>query len=385
MNPLYQRYADTLENLAQQGNYRVFKQIEHFGSAIQVNGQRMLNLSGNDYLGLALDHSLKQQFIQHYPLEQQHLTSSSSRLLTGNFAEYQLLEDELQQAFGRSSLLFNSGYHMNIGILPAIADANTLIISDQLIHASIIDGIRLSKAQKQRYPHQDLATLEQLLHAAQHNPAVAQVIVVTESVFSMDGDISDLRHLVSLKKRYPKVMLYVDEAHAIGVYGATGLGVAEHMQCIADIDFLVGTFGKALASVGGYLICDAVIREYLINCSRSLIFSTAQAPITMAWTRFLFTKMRGMQARREHLANLSQQLRQHLVAKALPCITHSHIVPLIYGENQKTVDKAMQMQQHGFYVLPIRPPTVAHGSARVRICLHAELRWSQIEPLLELL
>ena len=382
MNPLYQSYADTLDQLKAQGNYRFFKQIERDGQFIHLNGKRMLNLSSNDYLGLAETADLKTEFLDTYQIEQQHFTSSSSRLLTGNFEEYEQLEASLSQAFGRSSLLFNSGYHMNIGILPALCDAKTLIISDELIHASIIDGIRLTKAQKQRYAHQNLAELEQLLMSAMHDEAIDKIIIVTESVFSMDGDVTDLQQLVAFKQKYAKVMLYVDEAHAIGVYGERGLGCAEAQACIAEVDFLVGTFGKALASIGGYLICDQVIREFLINKMRSLIFSTAQAPINMAWTNFIFQRMMRMSERRENLLNISAQLKNEVVNRGLSCPTQSHIIPVIYGENQTAVDKAMQMQDAGFYVLPIRPPTVAQGTARVRICLHADLQWLQLEALL---
>lgn len=342
----------------------------------------MLNLSSNDYLGLAQNEALKQQFFDLYPVETRHLTSSSSRLLTGNFPEYEQLEASLSQAFGRASLLLNSGYHMNIGILPALTDSKTLIISDELIHASIIDGIRLSKAQKQRYAHQDLAQLEQLLVQASNRDEIEKIMVVTESVYSMDGDITNLNALVALKQKYAKVMLYVDEAHAIGVYGDKGLGCAEQQNCIADIDFLVGTFGKALASVGGYLICDEIIREFLINKMRSLIFSTAQPPLNMAWTNFIFHYMQQMQDKRQHLLQISQKLKQAVLDRGFACPTDSHIIPVIYGENQIAVDKALQMQQAGFYVLPIRPPTVAEGTARVRISLDANLSWSQLEPLI---
>ena len=382
MNPLYQSYADTLDQLKAQGNYRFFKQIERDGQFIHLNGKRMLNLSSNDYLGLAENVELKTEFLDTYPIEKQHFTSSSSRLLTGNFEEYKQLEENLSQAFGRSSLLFNSGYHMNIGILPALCDAKTLIISDELIHASIIDGIRLTKSRKQRYAHQNLTELEQLLITAMDNEAIDKIIIVTESVFSMDGDVTDVQQLVAFKQKYAKVMLYVDEAHAIGVYGERGLGCAEAQACIAEVDFLVGTFGKALASIGGYLICDQVIREFLINKMRSLIFSTAQAPINMAWTNFIFQRMMRMPEQRKNLLNISAKMKDEVVNRGLSCPTQSHIIPVIYGENQTAVDKAMQMQDAGFYVLPIRPPTVAQGTARVRICLHADLQWLQLEALL---
>lgn len=382
MTNVYQTYADQLEQLRQKDSFRFFKKIERHGQDIVLNQQKMLNLSSNDYLGLAHDQALKARFIDENPLKNQHLTSSSSRLLTGNFEEYEILEAKLSQAFGRTSLLFNSGYHMNLGILPAVADARTLIISDELIHASMIDGIRLSKAQKQRYQHQDLAELTQKIQQASDNTEIDRIIIATESVYSMDGDVTDLNALVALKKQYPKVMLYVDEAHAIGVFGEQGLGCAEAMHCIADIDFLVGTFGKALASIGGYLICEPIIKDYLINTMRSLIFSTAQAPINMAWTSFVFDHMQGMQKQRENLHNISKQLKQQIINKGFYCPSASHIVPVIYGANQTTVDKALLMQKEGFYVLPIRPPTVPVGTSRVRICLHADLEWQQLEPLI---
>ncbi|MFB2539613.1 MULTISPECIES: aminotransferase class I/II-fold pyridoxal phosphate-dependent enzyme [unclassified Acinetobacter] len=389
MSHLYQSYVDHLEVLKQKNNYRFFKKLQHDGQMITVQfphqNKTMLNLSSNDYLGLAQRRALKQQFLDEYPLHTQHFSSSSSRLLTGNFEEYERLEHTLNQAFGRDSLIFNSGYHMNIGILPALTNQNSLIISDELIHASIIDGIRLSKAKRERYLHQDLNQLEQLIITAMQDDTIDKIFIVTESIFSMDGDMTDLTAFVQLKQKYSKVLLYVDDAHGVGVYGEKGLGCAEHFNCIHDIDFLVGTFGKALASVGGYLICDTVIRDYLINTMRSLIFSTAQAPINMAWTDFIFQKMQQYQQKRQHLQQLSHDLKQSILQRGLNCPSDSHIVPVIYGENHIAIEKANIMQDAGFYVLPIRPPTVAVGTARVRICLNAELNLSQIEPLFKLL
>ena len=384
MTNVYQSYADQLEQLKQKNSFRFFKNIARYGQHIVLNEQKMLNLSSNDYLGIAQDTELKQRFLEEIPLQFQHLTSSSSRLLTGNFEEYEALETQLSLAFnGRASLVFNSGYHMNLGILPAVADAKTLIISDELIHASMIDGIRLSKAKRARYAHQDFTQLETLIQQAMDDAEVNRIIIVTESVFSMDGDITDLVTLVSLKKKYPKVMLYVDEAHAIGVYGQRGLGCAEQSHCIAEIDFLVGTFGKALASIGGYIICEQVIKDYLINTMRPLIFSTAQAPINMAWTSYVFEHMQHLQSARENLYQLGQMLKQHIITKGYDCPSQSHIVPIIYGDNQVTLDKAKQMQDAGFYVLPIRPPTVPVGTSRIRVCLHADLKWDQLEPLIQ--
>lgn len=379
--PDYLHYQQRLDALAQDDCLRTFRQGERRADQFVVKGHAMLDLSSNDYLGLARSEALKAQFFALYPPQQHTLSSSSSRLLTGNFAEHDALERALDAAYGRQSLLFNSGYHMNIGILPAIADAHTLIVSDELIHASMIDGIRLSRAQRQRFAHQDFAQLELLLQAAQQESAVERILVVTESLFSMDGDLTDLAALVALKKRYHKVMLYVDEAHAVGIHGARGLGVAEASGCLADIDFLLGTFGKALASMGGFVVCDAPLRDYLINTCRSLIFSTALPPINVAWSRFVFEQMQTMQDKRQHLQQLTEQLRTAVQARRLTCPGHGHIVPVVYGANEIAVEKAALLQREGFHVLPIRPPTVAPGSARVRLCLHADLTWAQLETL----
>lgn len=383
INPLYQSFADELVDLKEQNSLRFFKDIERNEGCVRFNASRpMLDLSSNDYLGLSFDQELLAEFREIYDLPLHSLGSASSRLLTGNFTEHVKLEQLLAESFGRAALVFNSGYHANLGILPALADERSLIVSDELIHASIIDGIRLTKARRQRFAHQDYSQLEKILLTAQNDSSIDKVFVVVESVYSMDGDIADLQHLSSLKSLYPKVMLYVDEAHGVGVYGERGLGVAEAQGVIEQIDFLVGAFGKALASLGGYLICTPLIREYLINKMRPLIFSTNLAPINAAWSFFVFRKMLGMQKERANLQRISSLLRQAVVDKGLECPGQSHIVPIVYGSNELAVQKSLTMQKAGFYVLPIRYPTVPQGQARVRISLQATLDWKQIESLL---
>lgn len=254
-------------------------------------------------------------------------TSSSSRLLTGNFSIYDRLEQQLADDFGtEAALTFNSGYHANTGILPAVSNTHTLILADKLVHASLIDGIRLSAAKCIRYRHNEYNQLERLLQV--NHSEYERIIVVTESIFSMDGDEADLRELVRLKKQYPNVLLYVDEAHAFGVRGQRGLGCAEEQDCINDIDFLVGTFGKALASAGAYIVCRKVIREYLINKMRTFIFTTALPPVTVQWTSFMLERLAGFRQRRETLRFLSNQLREALKNKGYDCPSTSHIVPL---------------------------------------------------------
>ncbi|WP_180095939.1 8-amino-7-oxononanoate synthase [Acinetobacter sp. YH12205] len=383
---LLDHYAEQLDQLRQQGNFRQFRSNQQQGKTIEIQQQQMLNLSSNDYLGLASDLRLREQFFDETPNAQRLMSASSSRLLTGNFPAYEQLEATLTQLFhGRAALLFNSGYHMNIGILPALADAKTLILADKLVHASMIDGIRLSSAKYLRYRHNDLAHLQQLLMQYHADDNYERIIVVTESIFSMDGDETDLAALVALKQHFAKVMLYVDEAHAIGVRGQQGLGCAEQYGVIDAIDFLVGTFGKAVASVGGYLICDPIIRDFLINRMRPLIFSTAQPPICMAWTQFMLNQIVHMQAQRQHLAALSQSIQQGIQAKGFACPSTSQIVPVIIGDSTTTVSKARQLQTAGFYVMPVRPPTVPQGSSRLRICLNTQFETADLTQLLDLL
>ncbi|MCA4814903.1 MULTISPECIES: 8-amino-7-oxononanoate synthase [Acinetobacter] len=383
---LLDHYAEQLDQLRQQGNFRQFRSNQQQGKAIEIQQQQMLNLSSNDYLGLASDLRLREQFFDETPNAQRLMSASSSRLLTGNFPAYEQLEATLTQLFhGRAALLFNSGYHMNIGILPALADLKTLILADKLVHASMIDGIRLSSAKYLRYRHNDLAHLQQLLTQYHADDNYERIIVVTESIFSMDGDETDLAALVALKQQFAKVMLYVDEAHAIGVRGQQGLGCAELYDVIDAIDFLVGTFGKAVASVGGYLICDPIIRDYLINRMRPLIFSTAQPPICMAWTQFMLNQIVHMQTQRQHLAALSLYMQQGIQAKGFTCPSTSQIVPVIIGDSTATVSKAQQLQTAGFYVMPVRPPTVPQGSSRLRICLNTQFETADLTQLLDLL
>lgn len=382
---LLDHYAEQLDQLKQQGNFRQFTANQQQGRWITIQDRTMLNLASNDYLGLATDLHLREEFLDTLKIERALFSSSSSRLLTGNFAEYEQFENSLSKVFGRAALLFNSGYHMNIGILPALADSKTIILADKLVHASMIDGIRLSNAQYVRYRHNDLQHLEQLLQKYHQDEQIERIIVVTESIFSMDGDETDLAALAQLKQRFAKTMLYVDEAHAIGVRGGQGLGCAEQYGVLDQIDFLVGTFGKAIASVGGYIICDSIIRDYLINKMRPLIFSTALPPISMAWSDFIFNKVLNMQQQRQHLAEISQYLQQAVIAKGFSSPSSSHIIPIILGESQAAIEKARYVQQQGFYAMPVRPPTVPQNSSRLRISLTALVQKNELQQLVECL
>lgn len=350
-----------LIQLEQTGNLRGLPGIELDGKWIHLDEKKMLNLSSNDYLGIASDQKMRQDFLSNPDIDKAIFSSSSSRLLTGNYPVYQKVEHLLTDLYKKeSALVFSSGYHMNMGILPAIADKNTLILADKLVHASIIDGIRISSAQCIRYRHQDYRQLEELLD--KHHAGFRSMIIVTESIFSMDGDVSPLPLLVQLKKKYPNTFLYVDEAHAVGVRGLNGLGIAEEEDCIPEIDFLCGTFGKAFASMGGFVVCSKIFRDYLINRMRTFIFTTALPPIQLEWSFFVLNQMINMKEERMWLRKSSQKVKEALEGKGFTSTSSSHILPVVIGDSKETILKAGEMQRKGFYMLPVRPPTVPEGT-----------------------
>lgn len=376
-------YKVLLETLERAGNLRSLPLIEPYDKWIIRDGRKMLNLSSNDYLGLSRDMQLRKEFLTWAMEEYLPLSSTSSRLLTGNYPVYTELEKALASAYGKeSALVFNSGYHANVGILPALADKETLILADKLVHASLIDGIRLSGATYKRFRHQDYEQAEQILQASVRT--YKRIILVTESIFSMDGDIADLHRLVRLKQEYPNVLLYVDEAHAIGVRGKTGLGIAEESGTLPDIDLLVGTFGKALASMGAFVACSRLLHDVLVNRMRPLIFSTALPPLQVAWTSYLFQLLPHMEERRKHLQRLSASVAQALQGKGGE-ISSSHIIPYIVKDSEDCLRLAEFLQRKGFYCLAIRPPTVPQGTARLRLSITADLDEENIRPLNELL
>lgn len=361
MNP----YADILSTLRREGNLRTIPS----GHA----GTEVIDLSSNDYLGLAMRPDLQKEFFSRQGSSALPLTSSASRLLAGRQDEYTALETFLSELYGRKALLFNSGYHANTGMVSSIARAaKTLIVADKLVHASIIDGITLSGAQFTRFRHNDLAHLEKILH--KEAAAYEQVLVVVESVYSMDGDRADIDALAALKDKFDNLLLYVDEAHAFGVEGERGLGLCRSARRYSDIDIVVGTFGKACASVGAFCAVNDSLHDYLVNRARSFIFSTSLPPLNVEWTRFMIEKFITMDGEREHLRALGQQLTDILTPLSPDFdITPSHIQPFVTGDPVKAVTLSRQLLELGFKVLPIRVPTVPPGTDRLRISLSAAL------------
>ena len=371
---LLERIKSELDVLREKDQFRVLRELK--------SGDGLLNLSSNDYLGLAAMPELREEFykkLQDSPNDDTYaLSSSSSRLLTGNHSGYLELEQALSKMYNdRAALVFNSGYHANIGILPALSTKKDLILCDKLNHASIIDGIRLADAQFKRYPHLDYKALANLLE--KNSGKYENIFIISESIFSMDGDAADLRKLVELKQKY-NATLIVDEAHSVGVFGATGCGLAEDQGVLDQVDIIVGTFGKAFCSAGAYAIMDTEVRDYLINKMRSFIFTTALPPVVVNWSRFVLSKTIGMKKRRQHLFKISAKLRD-----GLKTIGDSQIVPLIVGENAAAVALSEKLREAGILVFPIRPPTVPAGTARLRFSLTAALTEKDIDKILNLM
>lgn len=371
----YEDMRQELAALEAAGSLRQLRTIRCVYAAAELNGASFLNFSGNDYLGIAGDSALRREFYRTMRDSGDAawtLSAASSRLLTGNSPEYDALEAGLSAWYGgkRAALVFNSGYHANVGILPALSRKGDLILSDKLNHASMIDGMRLCEAEFKRYRHLDYDQLEQFLKNA--DCAKRRVFIASESVFSMDGDAADLRKLVELKERYGAILV-IDEAHSAGAFHIDGTGYAA-MQGVADrVDVLIGTFGKAFGSAGAYAIVDPVLREYLVNRMRTLIFTTGLPPVVLAWSRFVLEHMNAFQRRRERLQRLAAELRAVIRSKGYETGGDSQIVPLMVGGNVEAGLLAEKLRAGGVLVFPIRPPTVPKGTARLRFSLNAEL------------
>lgn len=378
--------SDQLRQLRAEGKLRTLNTpYATQGTWLSTSLGRRLNLSGNDYLALAERRDLQEAFTQAYPEYTTPCGSTSSRLLMGNYTQAADFEREIAVALEHPrALLFNSGYHANSAILPTLANVpGVKVYADRYVHASIIDGIRLSRLPFTRFAHNNTAQLrQQLQDEATRYP---NPIVVVESLYSMDGDWADLLALVQLKKDFPQLMIYCDEAHAIGTHGACGYGRAEQLGVLPYIDFLVGTLGKALNGMGAWVATSEEMYQWLINQARPLIFSTMLPPAVIAWGRFIFSHLPYLHRERIALQQVSDYLREALRSKGYPTPGEAHIQPVILGDNHSCCHKAEQLQEAGFEVRPIRYPTVPQGEARLRLSLTAAITPEMLNPLINLL
>lgn len=368
---MYDDYINILEELKKHSHFRDLKDFEAKDEKfIYYKGKKLLNLSSNNYLNFADNKAVTKEFLDTVG-SKYCFGSASSRLLTGTLPVYKELEELLSRLYKKeSTLLYNSGYHANVGISSALNQKGDVIFSDKLNHASIIDGMKLSDGKFFRFPHNNMDALENLLIRERKN--YKNAFIITESVFSMDGDISNLKKIVELKKKY-NCSVIVDEAHAFGVFGNNGLGVAEDLGIIEDIDLIVGTFGKSVGSMGAFATGSKVLIDFLINKSRSFIFSTALPPINIAFSKWII----------ENKFPQTKQKRQRMLSIAKKMGSDSQIIPVIIGKNEDTVNLCDILFHNGYFTLPIRPPTVPTGTSRIRLSLTCEIEEDELKLLME--
>jgi 8-amino-7-oxononanoate synthase len=338
-----------------------------------------VNLCSNDYLGLAKHPALKQAVlaaVQNSP----RIGATGSRLLSGHAEIWNEVENEFAAFVGsKAALYFGSGYAANIGLLTSLAGKDDVIFSDAANHASIIDGIRLSSARKVIYPHRNLDALESALKQNEHGPW--RKLVVTETVFSMDGDVAPVEAIVALAQKYGAAVV-VDEAHATAVHGPGGRGIAASALASGKIAAAVHTCGKALASAGAFVCGSALLRDHLINHARTFIFSTALPPYMAGQVRAALRLAIGMDREREQLLTQASHFAYSLHSQGWETMGAStQIVPAVIGENAHALSAAEYLQQQGFAVRAIRPPTVPQGTARLRFSLTNEISAAELDRL----
>ncbi len=337
------------------------------GGKVRLGGRVLLNLSSNDYLGLAQDPRLVAA--AKAAADRWGTGAGASRLVAGHLALHQEVEAQLAAFKGTpAAAIFSTGYMANLGAISALVGPGDAVFCDKLNHASIYDGIKLSGAALQRFPHRDLTRLEKLL---QEKQGCKRRLIITDSVFSVDGDLAPLKELVVLKERYGAALM-IDEAHATGVLGPGGAGLAESLGLTERIEIHMGTFSKALGSLGGYVTGERRLIDYLHNRARSFIYSTALAPPVLGAIAAALEIVAQEPERRTYLQEEAEKFRQGLLAAGLDTLgSQTQIVPVLVGENGRTLEFAARLRQQGLMAVALRPPTVPPGKARVRFSLSA--------------
>lgn len=371
-DPMHE-YGRRLEEFRSEGRLRVIP--HHHADA------GFVDMVSNDYLGLA---ARQKEFMDDFIVRYGSLpmSASASRLLAQHQNAFNTLERRLEQLYGRPALLFNSGWHANTGIIGALAVPGTLFLADKMVHASMIDGLTQRGCEFERWRHNDVASLRKLIEWK--GEGYDRIVVMAESIYSMDGDLAPLTELVALKKEYPNIILYIDEAHGFGVRGDRGLGLCEEMGVTDDVDIIMCTLGKAGASAGAFAVTSPMMKSYLINASRSLIFSTSLPPMQAAWSLTMLEAILEMRDERERLSMLSRHFRELLAdATGIEIPGESQIVPLIVGDTERCFRICHALEDVGIAALPIRHPTVPRGTERIRFSLNAALTEDNLEQAAE--
>jgi 8-amino-7-oxononanoate synthase len=361
-----------------QNRLRRLRSIQPDGPVhVRIGGRRLLNFCSNDYLGLS-KHPLVLQRSMEF-LQSQGAGATASRLICGNYECIEQIEKKIAALKGiESALILASGFQSNLTVLPAIADQESLILSDQFNHNSLILGSRLARSRVAMYRHNDMAHLEQLLEENRSGMG-SRTVIVTESVFSMDGDICDMDALESLSEKYD-ALLVVDDAHATGVMGVKGMGLTSGRKA----DIVIGTFGKAAGSFGAYLACIEKIRDYMINCCAGIIYSTALPPPVIGAIDASLDLIPSMDKEREFLRSNADYLRSMLNQMGYNTgASSTQIVPVIIGKEEDALSLSRWLDQNGILVVAIRPPTVPEGKSRIRISLSAVHSRSNVDRLID--
>ena len=349
------------------------------GGQIEVDGRVLANFSSNDYLGLAFHPELKRRSIEQ--IAASGSGSTASRLVCGTSPLVSGLEEKLATMKGAAgALILNSGYQANASLLPALCDRHSFVVMDRACHNSQLNGALASRATIRRYAHNDMDHLRDQLRRLRAR-STQRIVVVSESVFSMDGDRCDLPSLLSLREEFD-TLLMVDDAHGFGVMGPHGIGLA----CDPEIDLVVGTFGKACGSFGAFVTCSQRLRSYLINCCSGFIFSTALPPAVLGAVDAALDLLPTMDEERERLLETAGRLLTALRSRSWDCRkSSSQILPVIVGGEQEVVQLAAWLEDNGIFAVPVRPPTVERGSCRLRLTITAEHHADQVDHVGELL
>jgi 8-amino-7-oxononanoate synthase len=377
MGGLERRLRAELARLREANLYRTRRVIEgRHGVELRVDGRPCLNFCSNDYLGLAADPRLAQAAGR--ALAGSGTGSGAAALISGYNAQHRALEEELAAFTGRPrALLFSSGWAANCGVLRALLDKTGTLVADELNHASLIDGGRLSGARYARVPHRDLDGFARALEAARGAPA----LLATDSVFSMDGDLAPLRELAALCRRHDAALM-VDDAHGFGVLGERGQGAPGGEQA----EVYMATLGKALGVSGAFVAGSEALIEYLVQRARTWVFSTAPPPALAAAAREALRIVRDEPERRARLADLVRRFRAGASQLGIPVgDSATPIQPLVLGDEQRVLAASAALLARGFWVAAIRPPTVPRGTARLRVTLSAAHAPAQVDALLEAL
>jgi 8-amino-7-oxononanoate synthase len=381
MSMMHDLFAEQLEALRAQSLERRLREIHTAqGPEVEIGGRRLVNFSSNDYLGLANDARLRDA--AKAAIDNLGIGAGASRLISGTQSPHLCLERALARWKGtEAAICFSSGYAAALGTIPALVTKGDVIVLDKLCHASLIDGARLSGAILRVFPHNNLSKLESHLRWARREHPATRVLIITESVFSMDGDRAPLRELVGLKKRYGALLL-LDEAHAVGVIGLNGRGLAAAEDVDAEIDVQMGTLSKALGASGGYICGSRALIEWLINRARSFIFSTAPPAAIVAAALAAVDFLSSPEGEKRRLL-LWKKIKLMCDLPGTNRAAQSAIFPLTVGDEQAALELASALQSEGFFVPAIRYPTVARGAARLRITVSATHSDEQIRALCE--